>query len=195
MGKREVIFNNNGYYHIYNRGVNRERIFFEERNYLFLLEKVQKYLVEFPVSIIAYCFMPNHYHFLLRQDSEIPISQFIQAVFNSYSKAVNRSISRSGTLFESKFKSVSVDEPDYLIHLVRYIHRNPVDCLKPLVQKLEDWPYSNYHEWIGKRNGSLVDMDFIRDHFKSGQKYAEFVQDYESQKDQLRKLKKYLFDD
>jgi len=89
MARRQVEFAQGEYYHIYNRGCNRELIFRSEENYLFLLGRVKRYLRDHQVSVIAYCLMPNHYHFLLRQDDARPIGSFIQAIFNSYSKAFN----------------------------------------------------------------------------------------------------------
>ena len=173
MGIRKIKFIKDRYYHLYNRGTNRNKIFFETENYLFLLKKLSKYKNEFDIDIIAYCLMPNHYHFLLRQNSENLISYFMQRVFNSYTKAINKKYNRSGTLFEGKYKAIYVDKENYLIHLCRYIHRNPLEA--KLVDKLEDWEFSNYIDWIGKRNGKLIDRNFINERFDDITKYKEFV--------------------
>ena len=98
--KRPVQFEKGCYYHIYNRGANRETIFREDANYLFLLKRLSEQVMKKKISVVAYCLMPNHYHFLLRQDSNAAISELIQAIFNSYSKAFNKKYNRSGTLFE-----------------------------------------------------------------------------------------------
>ena len=89
MSKREVVFLPNQVYHIYNRGANRQAIFRCDDNYLFLLKRVKQSVAEYEIAMIAYCLMPNHYHFVLRQESEKPISGFVQAIFNSYTKAFN----------------------------------------------------------------------------------------------------------
>ena len=146
------------------------------------------------ISVIAYCLMPNHYHFLLRQDSEISISKCIQAIFNSYTKAFNCMFSRSGTLFEGRFKSVHVDSDEYLIHLCRYIHRNPIDTRQPLVKQISAWKYSNYLEWIGRRKGELIDNDFIKIYFPNREKYQEFILDYIPSKTFSKKLERYSLD-
>jgi len=83
---------------------------------------------------------------------------------------------RTGTLFEERFKALEVDSIEYCIHLCRYIHRNPLEA--GLVNDLEQWEYSNYLEWIGKRNGSLVDREFVKSHFINGDAYKEFVLNY-----------------
>ena len=119
--------------------------------------------------------MPNHYHFLLRQDGTHAISLLVQAVFNSYTKAFNKMFDRSGTLFEGPFRAVMVDRDEYLVHLCRYIHLNPVKAR--LVSSPEEWPYSNYPEWIGQRAGTLRDETFIREWFPSPQEYRQFVLD------------------
>lgn len=190
--KRKIHFQKGSYYHVYNRGCNRGNIFRSKENYKFLLRRVREYLDEFQVTVVAYCLMPNHYHFLLRQNSEVPISTFVQAVFNSYSKAFNKMFKRSGTLFESPFKSIHVVDKNYLVHLCRYIHRNPLQA--KLVDDLEEWEFSNYPEWISKRTGQLFDKEFVSSYFKTAHDYIDFVNDARSVKDK-KLLGKYLFDE
>ncbi len=180
MGIRKTKFIKGNYYHIYNRGCNKDDIFFETQNYIFLLDRVKKYKLEFNISIIAYCLMPNHYHLLVRQDSEYSIATFIQRLFNSYSKAINKKYNRSGTLFEGKYNSILVDEENYLLHLCRYIHRNPLEA--NLVERVEDWKYSNYPEYLGNRKGTLFDMDFILERFGNIKNYKEFVEEQDEYK-------------
>lgn len=164
------------YYHLYNRGARQVTIFREETNYLFVLARMKKYMRELQITIIAYCLMPNHYHFLVRQDGDVQAGLWPQRIFNSYSKAYNNLYGHSGTLFEGRFKAKPVTTDRYLRHLCRYIHANPVK--DGIVQHLEEWPYSNYLEWIGLRQGSLVDREFIADIFASAEVYEEFVRDY-----------------
>ncbi len=164
------------YYHIYNRGVSKSTLFREPANYLFVLEKLQKYRKANQITVVAYCLMPNHYHLLLRQDGEKPAGKVPQAVFNSYSKAYNRKYGHSGTLFEGRFHAKAVRSHSHLLHLCRYIHANPVK--DGLVADPVDWQWSNYLEWVGERNGSLVDRDFIASQFENGQAYRQFLGDY-----------------
>ena len=161
------------YYHVYNRGCNREPIFLCDDNYIYLLRQIQKYLPGASVSIIAYCLMPNHYHFLLRSEIDGAVWHFIQRLFNSYTQAYNRRYVRSGTLFEGRAKSIEVDDERYAIHLCRYIHLNPV--VAGLVEGPEDWPYSNYREWVGCRAGRLVDREFIKVYYSHPADYEAFI--------------------
>jgi len=123
--------------------------------------------------MIAYCLMPNHYHFLLRQDGASAAGLLAQRVFNSYTKAYNRRYEQSGTLFEHRYQAKPIWTHSHLLHLCRYIHINPVRV--GLVADPADWPYSNYLEWIGERNGPLVDRGFVREEFNSGAEYRPFV--------------------
>lgn len=193
MARRKIEFKAGHYYHIFNRGSNRELIFRESNNYRFLLSRVKDYSSRFNISVIAYCFMPNHYHFLLRQNGAELISAFVQRTFNSYTKAFNKTYQRTGTLFEGPFKSVHIDKDSQLIHLCRYIHRNPLEA--GLVTNLEDWPYSNYLEWIGKRAGTLYDANFVQDQFINSDDYERFVLDYVPPKDMVRTIQNLSFED
>jgi len=192
MPYRGDIFTQGQYYHIYNRGAGKGKIFFNEGNYLYLLRLIKEYAPKFGVAVIAYCLMPNHYHFLLRQETEVLLSKFMQVLFNAYVQALNIQQGRTGTLFEGRFKHKRVDTWEYLIVLCRYIHRNPVEA--GLVKKPEDWAYSNYREWIGLRDGVLVDRIFVHDHFSSAEEYVQFVNDVEDEKKSYEKIGKYLFD-
>ncbi|MBN1888164.1 MAG: transposase [Thermoflexales bacterium] len=169
------------YYHIYNRGVASAPLFREDENYVFVLRKVKQYSGELSLAVIAYCLMPNHYHFLLRQDGECPAGLLPQRVFNSYTKAYNKRYERSGTLFEGHYKVIALQEESHLLHLCRYIHANPVKA--GLVADAAEWPYSNYLEWVEQRHGTLIDRAFVREHFPIPQRYREFVMDYLASED------------
>jgi REP element-mobilizing transposase RayT len=179
------------YYHVYNRGCNHERIFANDGNYNFLLKRAKAILKDCPLSVIAYCLMPNHYHFLLRPEEDDALSRFIQRLFNSYTQAFNKQQERSGTLFEGRAKSKFVDSDEYVIHLCRYIHLNPVRA--GLVSNPGEWAYSNYLDWVGQRNGTLVDHAFIHQYFLKPKDYETFVL---SEIDQTmeEKLQGYYFD-
>lgn len=166
------------YYHLYNRGANRRRIFRGRENYLFVLGLMKRYREELDIGIIAYCLMPNHYHFLVRQDGAEDAGLLPQRVFNSYTKAFNKQHSLSGTLFEARYRACRVDGESYLRQLCRYIHANPVKA--GLVSGPEEWPYSNYLEWVGERPGSLYDRRFVEEMFTDAATYREFVNDYVS---------------
>ncbi len=191
MSRRKVPFVANQYYHVYNRGAHRMDIFRSDNDYVFLLKQINKYMTQFDITVIAYCLMANHYHFLLRQNGEMKISDFMQAVFFVYSSAFNTIYNHTGTLFEGPFQSILVDKNEYLLHLCRYIHRNPLEA--GLVVKPEQWRYSNYAEFVGKRNGHLVDREFVKVNFGSHREYEDFVMDYTPPEKVQNELRHYLF--
>ena len=163
------------YYHIYSRGARQRGIFREDANYLFVLEKMGKYCQTFDLTPIAYCLMPTHYHFLIRQDGENPAGLLPQRIFNSYTKAYNKRYQESGTLFEHRYQVKHVTDEKYLLHLCRYIHANPVK--DGIVTGLDDWSYSNYPEWIGARDGKLFDREFVETYVETPEDYSTFVLD------------------
>lgn len=191
MPYRENAFVAGNIYHIYNRGVNKMQIFVNPGNYTYLLRKVKQLLTELPITILAYCLMPTHYHFVLRQDGDIPISTFIQRLFQTYTQAFNKQQKRKGPLFEGRFRHVHVDRDEYVMHLCRYVHLNPVTA--GLVSSPEEWLYSNYLEWIDARSGTLVDREFIRQFFSTPDTYAAFVHEYIPPK-VTQQLQPYLLD-
>lgn len=170
---RRIEFVQGGYYHLYNRGCQRLSIFYSEENYRYLTQLLRTYAREHDVSVIAYCLMPNHYHFLLRQNTQRPLSVFMQRVFNRYVKAFNKAYKRTGTLFEGPYKSIHVKDENYLKYLCSYIHRNPVNA--KLVKFPDRWKFSNYLEWVEKREDVLVDREFIQSRFNSPEEYIQFA--------------------
>jgi putative transposase len=166
----------NNFYHFFNRGSHRMPIFREADNYCYVIQKMEKYCRALNLTAIAYCLLPNHYHFLIRQEGEHPARLLPQRVFNSYTKAYNKRYHHSGTLFEGNYKVIHIETDEHLLHLCRYIHANPV--IHGIVTDVATWPYSNYQEWVGLRSGSVVDFDFIREHFDSSTRYQAFLQNY-----------------
>jgi putative transposase len=175
-----------GYYHFYNRGAHRESIFRKPENYVFVLQKLKQYCRELALTPVAYCLLPNHYHFLIRQDGEQAGGLLPQRIFNSYSKAYNKRYEHSGTLFESQYKVIMVHTESYALNVCRYIHANPVK--HGIVNDLREWPYSNYLEWIEERSGTLVDRDFIRLYYPTPEEYRETMRVYLQQREQLATL-------
>lgn len=190
MARRKTDFIEGNYYHIYNRGCNRENIFRSNENYLFLTSKLKDYSIELNVSVIAYCLMPNHYHFLVKQNGNSEAGLLPQNIFNSYTKAFNKLFGRSGTLFEGPYKSIHVDKTEYVVHLCRYIHRNPFDA--NIVTNIEDWKFSNYLECIEKRKGVIFEQEFIKNHFGSFEGHEKFVLDYNDDSEIQERVKHYL---
>jgi len=192
MPKRGDVFRKDHYYHIYNRSIRDEKLFFNTNNYDYCLNLMKRYSERFEMSIIAYCLMPNHYHFLIQQRSHHPISSFVGSLFNAYVQAVNKSQDRKGPLFENRFKHILIDKEEYLIHLCRYIHLNPVEA--GLVSRPEEWLFSNYLEWVNLRAGDLKDEEFINDRFQDVQEYQTFVNTSKHEEINRSTLMRYIMD-
>ncbi|MBN1397668.1 MAG: transposase [Bacteroidetes bacterium] len=148
------------YYHIYNRGAHKKEIFFEEENYDYLISLFKKYSIKYNIVVAAYCCMPNHYHLVLKQQNYGDIGSFLKTVFNAYTQAINKRFCHSGTIFQGQAKIKEIDTDSYCLQVIRYVHLNPLTA--KLVKDMEEWKYSNYLEWIGKRDGSLMDYQ-LRD--------------------------------
>ena len=191
MPYRKSTFFPGGYFHIYNRGVNRNQIFFSEEDYCYCLSLLKKYAETYYITIIAYCLMPNHFHFILRQNSDKSISQFIGVVFNAYVQSVNKKYNRIGTLFEGRFKNTHIDNENYILQLCRYLHLNPVKAR--IVNAPEEWPYSDYNDWIAKRSLIQFDFNFISSYFKDPNDYRKYVIDYSTSEEE-RDIKNYLLE-
>jgi putative transposase len=163
------------FYHIYNRGNNRQLIFFERENYIYFLQLVRRYLIANSVDIVAYCLMPNHYHFLVYLRDET-LSNAMKLLSLAYTKAINKRFNRSGVLFQGRFQSIHVTETDYLIHLSRYIHLNPVKA--QLVQQPEEWEFSSYSEYAGLRSGTLPKTEYVKMQIQDESVYQQFLADH-----------------
>ena len=161
------------YYHVYNRGNNYQAIFFERENYLHFLRLIRQYLVSQNIVVLAYCLMPNHYHFLVECD-RASLSKAMQIASIAYTKGINKRFNRVGALFQGKYKAALVYSDEYLVHLVRYIHLNPVKA--GLVESAQEWEFSSYCEYAGVRRGTLPKLEMIRSLFDSEMQYQSFLE-------------------
>ena len=114
---------------------------------------LRKLLPDGVFSLVAYCLMPNHFHLLLKQNTELPLSKLILKVCSSYSKYFNKKYERVGALFQDRFKTECVDKNEYLLWLSSYIHLNP--RIANLVKSDLDWKWSSYPEYLDHFSGNL----------------------------------------
>ena len=169
---RKVTIHQDYYYHVYNRGVNHNNIFFHRRNWLFFLRRLGYYFKPELADVVAYCLMPNHYHLLVHVHSDKFAQQVMHPFGISYAKAINKEQSREGRLFQGPFQAKLVDSNDYLLHLTRYIHFNPVEA--GFVVSPEEWEFSSYKDYIGLRQGKLPKPESLGNDFLKGDEYVRF---------------------
>lgn len=154
------------YFHIYNRGNNKENIFKEERNYSYFLNLMDKYLTDV-CEIYAYCLLPNHFHLILKTKSDIDskiISQKFSNLFNTYSKAINKAYNRSGSLFKDRFSRKRIDTEEYIKQLVLYVHLNPQH--HKILNDFRQYRHSSYQSYLSNRQSKL-DRAYILSLFDS----------------------------
>ena len=180
------------YYHLYNRGNDKQLIFLEPENYKFFLRRLRKYLTKANSELIAFCLMPNHYHLVIHLGDCPDFSNILRGFTTSYVKSFNSLYHRVGYLFQGNTQMRLVRSDEDLINLCRYVHLNPVTA--GLVASPESWDYSDYREWISENLAADSPIRKVRDaHFSSGRDYMQFVIDRAAELKIRDELEKKLF--
>ena len=205
-------------YHTFNRSIARQPIFLSVRSYSRALELINFYSYIQPrlrfshynrlplkekadfledlkingrkqIKLFAFCLMPNHVHFLMKELEKNGISRFMSNFQNSYAKYLNLKTNRTGSLFQSMFKAVRIESDEQLIHVCRYIHLNPLTSYVIRdVDGLERYPWSSYPEYF-KGISDLIDTNLISDFFPSKKEFRKFTLDQVDYQRQLDKIK------
>lgn len=185
MPQRKQIFIPHSYYHIYNRGHNKQTIFLNNKDYQRYLKRLKEYFKKHQVSLLCYCLMPNHIHLILRQEDTKSIERFIHRLHTSYTMYFNKKYERLGAVFQGRFKAKIIESDEYLLHVSRYIHQNPLEILRAQgpALKLEEYFWSSYGEYINKNSSKFCHTEIILNYFHNSTlerrklKYQEFVED------------------
>lgn len=220
MPYRKIVFANGEIYHVYNRGVAGLPTFPTNKYYQRFLSLVEYYrfqnistsystLMKKPiqlkreiletlrkdnilnVEILAFCLMPNHFHFLLKQISEKGLVHFIGNVQNSYVKYLNIKEGRAGPLFQSAFKAKRIETDQQLIHVSRYIHLNPSTSYLTEIKNLITYPWSSLSSYTNQSLNTLsfINTEIILSLFKNLEGYKNFVFDQAEYQRELNKIK------
>lgn len=202
-----------GIYHIYNRGVEKRDIFIDEQDYKIFLYYLKSYLLPLEeqdrtkmpsslkrldflvlaeeIQLIAYCLMPNHFHFLVKQSSERAIVEFMKRLSNAYVEYFNKKYKRQGTLFQGRYKASLVSEEIYFTYLSSYIHRNPLGLFLRIseeekIKKMRRYPYSSYLDYLGQRNTRWIHAKEILSLFEN--KHRGFISEFNSYQEFVEEL-------
>ena len=129
------------------------------------------------LTLLAYCLMPNHFHLLVKQTDLMTIDRFMQSLCTRYSVYFNRKYRRVGGLFQGLYKAVRVTTEEQLLHLSRYIHRNPI-ILASQGSTLQSYTYSSYPQYLGISHADWIHpKDVLAAFPKSGKGgYQQFVE-------------------
>lgn len=184
----------NGYYHVYNRGVAKNDIFLDAQDYGVFLSYLKEYLSP-PITppreeiinsanpyqrnnffeqirLLAYCLMPNHFHLLVRQNEPRTIEEFMRSFSVRYSGYFNKRYKRVGHLFQGVYKGVLITHDNYLWWLSRYIHRNPLEIMDK-AQLLFSYNYSSYAAYLGLTNPAWIETATILNQIRNYQAFVE----------------------
>lgn len=193
------------YYHVFNRGITSQDTFLDHGDYnraqntlafyrakdqpislsrFFRLPDFKKQEVyssqstqaDNLVDLIAYCFMPNHFHLLLRQLTDTGTATFTGQFTNSYTRFFNTKRKRTGPLFQGRFKAVRIKSDEQLTHVSRYIHLNPYTSgITKTLTDLETYPYSSLREYLELTNSQVCNTLPVLSLFASSLEYRGFV--------------------
>lgn len=171
-------------YHVFNQGNNRQQLFFARNDYLTFLTLYNRLFKDI-CSTIAWCLMPNHFHFQLYADERCnvrikqggnyldPITNSIRKLLSGYTRIYNSIHQRTGSMFRQKTKAkclsdikITASNPyktsDYYVNCFHYIHQNPM--VANLVTRLEDWEFSSFQDYAGLRKGTLCQKELAALH-------------------------------
>ncbi len=187
-----------GYYHVYNRGVEKRIIFLDEQDCHVFLRYIKLYLspeerirelgeteirarrfvnlnLENDVDLICFALMPNHFHLLLKNKTISGVRKFMQRLTTAYVMYFNHKYNRIGALFQNIYKASPVLKDSYLLHLSRYIHNN---SSKLTNDKIPFNDYSSYSYYLNNRIADWLKPQFILDYFKSTSPSQEVLNTY-----------------
>ncbi|MEI6880566.1 MAG: hypothetical protein WCK82_04505 [Bacteroidota bacterium] len=189
------------YYHIYNRGINSEDLFKQERNYSYFLSKYAQYLLPV-VDTYAYCLMKNHFHLLIKvkdqntldcfyntiinvntigqglHSADFVVSKQFAKLFSSFTQSINLSVNRTGSLFETPFKRIEITSETYFTTLIWYIHFNPQK--HGFINDFREYPHSSYHAHLSNQLTKLK-RDEVIDWFGNSENYKDFHNTFQNE--------------
>ena len=167
-------------YHVFSRGNNKNRIFWDAQDFMIFIKRIKRYHEKYDFKLYAYVLMPNHFHFLL-QTSETPLSKVMQGILESYAIWFHKKYKSVGHLFQSRYTPILCQHETYFLTLIRYILMNPVRA--GLAATPEAYPWSSYSRCLIAKADDFVAGNEVLNLFSS----SHFLS--------LKMLKKFLCED
>lgn len=148
---------------------------------------------KYPFTLLAYCIMTNHYHLLIR--SEVDLSKVMAYINRRYSDYYSKRYQHVGRIYEKRYYSALVDGPNAILSVSNYIHRNPIETKIPLVENLEDYPYSSFPFYADEKKTPprFLDTGFVaaylpKEYEKSNQAYCHYCKVYRHDIEEDRRI-------
>lgn len=163
MSRPPRIISQTGLYHIIFRGINRQNIFEESNDYEKMINIIEIVKENKTFEIYAYCLMTNHVHLFIKEKESGDIKKIMHSILTRYVQWFNYKYQRSGTLIGNRYKSEPIEDEKYYFSLIRYIHKNPVKA--GLVEKLKDYQWSSYCDYIQQNRKGITDINFLLEMF------------------------------
>lgn len=183
------------YYHIFNRGIEKRRIFYKNTDYQRFINNLTLFNTNKPswlvhdmneagidfcpdederlIDLVAYCVNPNHFHLLVRENQENGIAIFMKKICTGYAMYFNKKNERTGILFQGRFKSVHIESNDLLLYISAY-----VNCNSEIhgIEKASQYKWCSFSEYLNNRNESCQKV-IVLDQFKNAANYGDFCYD------------------
>ena len=142
-------------FHVLNRGNNKQKVFHKDQDYVAFLKAVTEVKYKYPIAILAYCLMPNHFHFVLVPHQADYLSKFMQLLMTKHVRRYHQHYETSGHIWQGRYKSFIIQEDEHLITILRYVESNPVRA--GLVSTAKDWKWSNHRERLSINAVKIID--------------------------------------
>ena len=155
MSRQARVLSKNGYYHVINRGIGKQILFEDEEDFHRFLDTVKRYMEEEHFELICYCLMENHFHLLVH--AEKGLDRIMKRISCSYAYYYNWKYSRTGHLFQERYRSEVIKDEKQLLATVRYIHNNPE---KAGICRREEYAWSSWHEYVDRAVVVVPDLMF-----------------------------------
>jgi len=160
MSRPPRVLSNTGLYHILFRGINRQNLFEEDKDFEKMLEIINDVKVEKSFKLHAYCLMTNHVHLFICEKECGDIKKIMHKILTKYVGWFNYKYKRSGSLIGNRYKSEPIEDDEYYLTLMRYIHQNPIKA--GIIKSPEEYPWSSYVSYIDDKENDIVDIeDFL----------------------------------